>query len=149
MKEIYDDIKSFLLTKVNAAIDESGLGVPKFSEKFIVFGAVDLTKYTNKLIVSVLPDNQYEAEGDNGDYRTANGVTVSFLVTGDIYENLVSQVCFYSEIFCKCLYANAGLDGDEDDVVIGERKYYMDAGTLDRQMTGVEVNLTIYTSIDI
>ena len=153
MEQIFKGIKDFLLNSVNLILDEFEdeeiANLPQFSSKFIVFGAVDITKYSNKIIVSVLPESQEEDEDGNVEYGAQSRFLVTFLVSGDTYENLIKKSCRYASAFRKALLTDPNMDGAAEDSEIGERRFYPDAGTDNKQISAVEIDLTILTNTEI
>ena len=153
MEQIFKGIKDFLLNSVNPILDEFEdeeiANLPQFSSKFIVFGAVDITKYSNKIIVSVLPESQEEDEYGNVEYGAQSRFLVTFLVSGDTYENLIRKSCRYAAAFRKSLLTDPNMDGAAEDSEIGERRFYPNAGTDNKQISAVEIDLTILTNTEI
>lgn len=153
MEEIFNNIKAFLLEKVNPLVAEAaeeGLSMPQFSENFIIFGQVDLSRYQNKIIVSVLPEEQTEEPVENLDsYQQNSSFTITFLCSGDTAEKLVKKMCRYSECFRKAILSDPMMNETCNDSALGDRMFYCDAGAVPGQMTAVEIGLTIFTSIEI
>ena len=152
METIFKNIKDFLINSVNpllAEAEDDEIKLPRFSDKFIIFGQVDLSRYQNKIIVSVLPEEQQESDEGISEYQQTSNFTLTFLCSGDQPEKLVKKMCRYSECFRKAIIEDALMNETCDNAEIGERKYYCDAGVVPAQMTAVEIGLTIYTSIEI
>ena len=152
MESVFKNIKNFLLEKVNPLLEaeeDEEIKLPLFSEKYIVFGQVDLSRYQNKIIVSVIPEDQEEDEEGLDDYAQKSRFLITFLCSGDKQEKLVQKICRYSECFRIAVLSDALMNGTCDNAEIGKRKFYCDAGAVSGQMAAVEIELTVLTSTEI
>lgn len=136
MWEILEKIKEYLLK-----IDFTN--IPNFTEKNIVLGVVDLSRYENNVIVSVIPDEEQDAE----ESFSGQGINLSFTITilcrGKKQENLIKQISEYTKQICNVFREDCTLGGLVDNSKLEKRKYYLDAGTTAEQMVAVEIPMTI------
>lgn len=136
MWEILEKIKEYLLK-----IDFTN--IPNFTEKNIVLGVVDLSRYENNVIVSVIPDEEQDAE----ESFSGQGINLSFTITilcrGKKQENLIKQISEYTKQICNVFREDCTLGGLVDNSKLEKRKYYLDAGATAEQMVAVEIPMTI------
>lgn len=136
MWEILEKIKEYLLK-----MDFTNL--PNFTEKNIVLGVVDLSRYENNIIVSVIPDEEQDAE----ESFSGQGINLSFTITilcrGKKQENLIKQISEYTKQICSVFRKDCTLGGLVDNSKLEKRKYYLDAGATAEQMVAVEIPMTI------
>jgi len=147
MENTFNAIKEFILTSVNKRLpdyNDEEITLAEFTENSIVFGAVDLQKNNKNLVCAILPEEQSEEEGTITDFRSRNNFTVAILVRGDTYEKLVKKMCRYSEAFRDELLRNYTMNNTVADIELGTRQFFYDAGTTEKQMCAVEIELTIY-----
>lgn len=152
MEQIAEALKDFIIEKLPEYLEEmesEGITLPALSENDVVIGVIDVSRYENDVICSILPETQNDEEGHIADYSISNGFTVSFLCQNADYDVLVRRMCRYAAALRKALLNDYTINGNADDVEIGERKFYPDCGTVENQMTGVEIEITINTSEDI
>lgn len=152
MEEIFNFIKNFILSAVNGIISEYAdetTPMNQIDEKNIVFGAVDLSRYSSKIICAVIPENEEEDESEIGAYKINSGFTVSFLCRGYPQDVLVRQMCRYGAAFRRAVLDDVSLGGTVESSEIGSRKFFTDAGTVGNQMTAVEIGLTVETEDEI
>lgn len=157
MEHLFKVVKYFLIGSVNPICEAHDL--PKFSEKNIKFGSIDPFKTPNeKMLCSVYPEEQEDEETSITEIETRSRITLTVVCKNDKYEKLLSWACGYSEAIKDALAQNYIMrtviedeEGTEeelfvDNVVIGTRSFYPDAGIAEHQATAVEIELTIYTS---
>lgn len=136
MWEILEKIKEYLLK-----MDFTNLS--NFTEKNIVLGVVDLSRYENNVIVSVIPDEEQDAE----ESFSGQGINLSFTITilcrGKKQENLIKQISEYAKQICSVFREDCTLGGLVDNSKLEKRKYYLDAGATTDQMVAVEIPMTI------
>lgn len=138
MWELLNGIKSWLL-----AINWGSLAAPK--QKDVVIGVVDLSRYESNLLISLLPEEESEADDGkfiDGDY-VEQSVTLTVLLRGKSNEKLCEGICKYSDLICQKIRDDCELSGIVVGSGLGDRKFYLDAGTVEKQMTAVEIPLTL------
>ena len=152
MEEIFSNIKQFILNTVNGyitALADETTPMNAILEKNIVFGSVDLSRYDSKIICSVLPESQEENEEEIGSYKITSDFTVSFLCRGYQQDVLVRQMCRYGAAFRRAVLDDVSLGQTVEQSEIGRRDFFTDAGTVEKQMTAVEIGLTVETEDEI
>jgi len=152
MEEIFNSIKQFILGTVNDYITklaDENTPMNAISEKNIVFGSVDLSRYNSKIICSVIPESQEENEEEIGCYKITSDFTVSFLCRGYPQDVLVRQMCRYGAAFRRAVLDDVSLGQTVEQSEIGHRDFFTDAGTVEKQMTAVEIGLTVETEDEI
>ncbi len=152
MEHIFEAIKGFILSDLGEYLlqmESEGCPLPVPSEKDVIFGAVDVSRQSGKVIVAVLPDEQEEAEPELGSDNMKSSVTVSFLISGNRYEVLVRQMARYCAALRRAILDNPSLTGKVEDTAVGKRKFFTNAGTVEKQMTAFEISLTVYTDDEI
>lgn len=152
MENIFDALKSFILEDLEDYLlectDET-TPMPMVAEKNIVFGSVDISRLGGKVICSILPENENDDEEELGYRNVTSNVTVTFILNGAVYDVLVRQMARYASAFRKCLLDSPTLNGRVENLSVGERTFYTDAGITEKQMTAVEIALTIFTEEEI
>lgn len=136
MWEILEKIKEYLLK-----MDFTNL--PNFTEKNIVLGVVDLSRYENTVIVSVIPDEEQDAEESFNGQGINLSFTITILCRGKKQENLIKQISEYTKQICSVFRKDCTLGGLVDNSKLEKRKYYLDAGATTEQMAAVEIPMTI------
>lgn len=136
MWEILEKIKEYLL-KMNFT------NLPNFTEKNIVLGVVDLSRYENNVIVSVIPDEEQDAEESFNGQGINLSFTITILCRGKKQENLIKQISEYTKQICSVFRKDCTLGGLVDNSKLEKRKYYLDAGATTEQMAAVEIPMTI------
>lgn len=136
MWEILEKIKEYLLK-----MDFTNL--PNFTEKNIVLGVVDLSRYENTVIVSVIPDEEQDAEESFNGQGINLSFTITILCRGKKQENLIKQISEYTKQICNVFRKDCTLGGLVDNSKLEKRKYYLDAGATAEQMVAVEIPMTI------
>jgi hypothetical protein len=152
MEEIFNHIKNFILSTVNGYISEMAdeeTPMNTVDEQFIVFGSVDLSRYDSKVVCSILPDSQEENEEEIGSYKITSGFTVTFLCKGYPQDVLVRQICRYGAAFRRAVLDDVSLGQTVERSEIGSREFFTDAGTVEKQVTAVEIGLTVETEDEI
>lgn len=152
MEEIFNNIKQFILNTVNGyitALADETTPMNAILGKNIVFGSVDLSRYDSKIICSVIPESQEENEEEIGSYKITSDFTVSFLCRGYQQDVLVRQMCRYGAAFRRAVLDDVSLGQTVEQSTIGRRDFFTDAGTVEKQMTAVEIGLTVETEDEI
>lgn len=152
MEEIFNNIKQFILNTVNGyitALADETTPMNAILGKNIVFGSVDLSRYDSKIICSVIPESQEENEEEIGSYKITSDFTVSFLCRGYQQDVLVRQMCRYGAAFRRAVLDDVSLGQTVEQSEIGRRDFFTDAGTVEKQMTAVEIGLTVETEDEI
>lgn len=152
MENLFNTIKSFILNDVNSLLPEyesEGVSLPLFTEKTVVFGSIDPLKNNQNSVCSVYPDTKEEKEEQiDGESTEENKITITFICRNASYEILMKRICRYASALKKALTTNYNMDNLIQNIAIGTEKYYPDCGTVEKQATAVEVELTIYTETD-
>lgn len=136
MWEILEKIKEYLLKM-------DFINLPNFTEKNIVLGVVDLSRYENNVIVSVIPDEEQDAEESFNGQGINLSFTITILCRGKKQENLIKQISEYTKQICSVFRKDCTLGGLVDNSKLEKRKYYLDAGATTEQMAAVEIPMTI------
>lgn len=147
MKEIYDALKSFILTDMAvplADIETPECPLPVPAEKNIVFGTPEISRNEAKCLVAIVPDRAVpENEGSLSEGGMSYTVVVCFACRGASYSVLMQQMDGYSKAFRQAIRTNSNLSGAVDDVEITDTEYFSDAGSTHGTMTVAEIELTI------
>lgn len=152
MEEIFNYIKQFILSTVNGALSDyadDDTPMNAIESKNIVFGAVDLSRYSSKIICAILPEEEEDDESEIGAYKIGSDFTVSFLCSGYAQEVLVRQMCRYGAAFRRAVLDDVSLGGTVESSTIGRRDFFSDAGTVEKQMAAVEISLSVVTEDEI
>ena len=139
IKEL-NKIKDFLLE-----LDYGELEAP--AERDIICGIIDLSRYESNILISLLPDDEEHASESDNDFIDGQGyklgATVTVLCRGAEQEKLLERISDYCELICTSIDQDCSLNDRFTGSAIGIRKYYIDAGAVENQMTAVEIPLTL------
>lgn len=148
MENIYNGLKNFLLLALPAylaplADDATPLAAP--TEKDIIFGVADVSRYENSLLCVITPDEQVEADGTIGSVTMQTTCIVSFLLRGASYPVLMRKMCRYAAAFRRALQTDASAGGAFQNAAVQKVDFFADAGTTEKQMTAAEITITVET----
>lgn len=166
MEQLFEIIKLFLIGTVNELIRDFNAkyqeNLPLFSNENIVFGSIDPFKNpAQKMLCSIYPNSQSNESNELSNIQTISNLTLTIVNKNELYKQLLSHTCAYSNIIVKAIFENYTLETtfinsagiketvSVDDTDIGERTFYPDAGIAEKQATAVEINLTIYQTTEI
>lgn len=135
-----EELKDWLLE-----LDYTGSNLSAPAAKNVVIGTVDLSRYESNLVISIIPENEEESE--QYDFSEGQGVqlevTVTILCRGAKQETLIKRISDYTDLICNSIRKDCTLDNIVEGSAIGTRKFYLDAGTVEQQMTASEITLTL------
>lgn len=147
MQMIYEAIKDYLTTHTEFTQEEK---LPALKDKDFYFGVVDLLRRKGSIVVAIVPDTENEVEDTDEDdlsgYQTDTRFTVAFICREDKQSVLDDKVVRYAHAFRKAVLTDTSLDGALTGSELGERKFYFDAGTVEQQMSAVEITFTTRTT---
>lgn len=166
MEQLFEIIKQFLLGTVNEIIRSFNAkyqeNLPLFTNENIVFGSIDpFRNPAQKMLCSIYPNSQNSEQTELSNVQTISNLTLTIVNKNELYKQLLSHTCAYSNIIIKALLENYSLEStfinsagieetvSVDNTDIGERTFYPDAGIAEKQATAVEINLTIYQTTEI
>lgn len=115
----------------------------------IVLGTVDLSRYENNIVVSIIGDSSDDTYLSIGDLETEHQLTVTFLCRGYSPEVLAKQCCRYAEGFRRLIIADQTMESAVDASAVGERRYYPDCGAVEEQMSAAEISVSVSTIMTI
>lgn len=140
MWELINGLKEWLM-----GLDYESIGLPAPAEKNVALGKVDLTRYESPLVVSIIPET--EENSDQYDYNNGQAlqlnVTVTYICRGAEKEKLIENMSKYSELVCDSINKECTLGGIVSGSGLGQRTFFTDAGTVEAQLTAVEIALTL------
>lgn len=140
MWELINDLKDWL-----KGLDYTSIGLPAPTNKNIALGKVDLTRYESPLVVSIIPET--EDNSDQYDYASGQAyelkVTVTYICRGAKKEKLIENMSKYCELVCDSINKDCTLGGIASGAGLGQRSFFTDAGTVEAQLTAVEIELTL------
>lgn len=140
MYEKLNELKDWLLS-----LDYSKIGLPAPAKKNIVLGTVDLSRYESDLIISIIPET--EEESDQYNFNDGQGIqletTVTILCRGKNQEKLVQVMSAYTDFILDEVRKDCTLGNIGEGSAIGTRRFYLDAGTVEKQLTASETTLTL------
>ena len=166
MEQLFEIIKQFLIGTVNEIIRnynaKNNENLSLFTNDNIVFGAIDPFKNpAQKMLCSIYPNSQSNESNELSNFQTTSNLTLTIVNKNELYKQLLSHTCAYSNIIVEAVTENYCLEttfinsvGIEetvsvDNTDVGKRTFYPDAGIAEKQATAVEINLTIYQTTEI
>lgn len=121
--------------------------LPAPAERDIICGVIDLSRYESNILISLLPDEEDHATDSENDFIDGQGyklgATVTVICRGAEQEKLLERISDYCELICTSLDNDCSMGDRFTGTGIGTRKYYLDAGAVENQMTAVEIPLTL------
>lgn len=115
-----------------------------FTEQNVLSGSIDLSRYEAKNLCLVIPEETEITDTDiGGGFERETKFTVSFLFRGGKHQELVQRMEQTAETFQKRILGDYSLGQNVTDIAPGRIKYFYDCGTVEKQATGLEIELTI------
>ena len=119
MEKTYDAISQYIknrLPKVlkKAQSDDTPLPMP---EK-VLFGVVDLSRYEQKVIVTITPQSMEEDDGTSAESGQSQKFVIGIICKGRTYEVLVRQMCRYAECLAQIFRSGWSLGGKVSDLTV-------------------------------
>ena len=152
MEAVYEALSDFIagvMPRYLRKMETEDTSCPPVQKKDVEFGAVDVSRMQQKCIVSVMPDEESDGDGDLASWEKECSVTVTFIFSGAAYAVLVRRMVRYAAAFRRAVLGDPTLSGKVFDTEVGKRTFHPDRGTADKQMTASEVKLVIKTDEDI
>lgn len=141
MKELFEDIRAYILQTGNEAFKAAGLA--EVNERAVVFGMIDPARHLSNVTVAILPASMETGESMLGGWTERRAVTVAIACRGAAYDVLMAQMCGYAETLRRLFLTDNTLGGRRSDLEVGETRFYPDCGDTPMSITGAEVDLTI------
>ena len=151
MEQTAESLKQFIIGSYSDYLDKAkteDTPMPHLTDKTVILGVIDPLKINSAVCCSILPETETEDTDYIGGYATSTVFTVTFLCKNNNYDVLIRQMCRYAEAFREAVHNDYSLNCTVNNTDIGERRFYPDCGTNDKQMTACEIELTIYTTND-
>lgn len=151
MEEIFTALKNLIISKLSdytAPLVTTDTPLTALTENDVIFGSVDVLRYRQNVLCAILPETSEDTEGTISDSGQQSKFTVAFICKGRPYDVLVRQMCRYDAAFHKMIIENYSLNKTVRDTEIGLQNFFYDAGTAEKQMTAVEIDLTVYIDND-
>ena len=151
MEEIFTALKDLIVSKLPdylTAMSTQDTPLPALTAKDVVFGSVDLLKYRQNVLCAILPESTEDTEGTISDSGQQSQFTVAFVCRGQQYEVLVRQMCRYASAFHKMIVENYSLNKKVQNTEMGNTQFFYDPGTVEKQLTACEIDLTVLTEND-
>lgn len=118
--------------------------LPAVSEENILIGSVDVSRHEAKNICVIIPETTEITDTDiGGGYEQATALTVSFLFRGGKHTELVKRMEETADTFQKAILEGYSLGRNVTDIEPGKTRFFYDCGTVERQATGLDIELTI------
>lgn len=151
MEEIFTALKDLIVAKLPEYLSPMATQdtpLPSLTSKDVVFGSIDLLKYRQNVLCAILPESTEDTEGTISDSGQQSKFTVAFVCRGQQYEVLVKQMCRYASAFHQMIVENYSLNKKVHNTEMGNTQFFYDAGTVEKQMTACEIDLTVLTEND-
>ena len=148
MDKIFDVIKNFILNDVNyelVKLTEQGVTLPAISADNILFGTVDLSRYSAPVVVAVLPEQQEPDDSFINGFSDRSEFVVTFLFQKALYPLLIKRMCRYAKAFRTAQANNPDMSDGVESSEVTLVDYFPDCGAVPQQMTACEINLAIDT----
>ena len=130
--EIAENLKDFLIQNYEI-----------FNENNVVIGSVDLSRYEQNNLCVIIPETTQLEETDLTGYTQKTRFTISMLFRNAKHNVLISTMEETANAFFKIILSDYSLGGSVTDIEPGDIKYFYDCGTVEKQATGLDIELTI------
>lgn len=115
-----------------------------FTDKTIAIGSIDPSRYDgNTNYCVIIPETSDIVETDLESFSTETKFTVSMLFRGAKHSELVERMERMATQFQNLLFTDYSLGENVTDITPGQIKYFYDCGTVEKQATGLDIELTI------
>lgn len=116
-----------------------------FQEKNIAIGSVDPSRFDNGgNYCVIIPENKTITQTNiDESFESEIKFTISMMFRGAKHIDLVKRMEKTADDFNKLLLTDFDLGGNAKDVTPGATKYFYDCGTVEKQATGLDIELTI------
>ena len=148
MELVAEKLKNFILQDVNKVLNglsTQKVPLPALTEKTVVVGVVDLSRFQTKSVCSILPEEQDIDDGYINGIGVQSRFTVTLLFQKSDYETEVKQMFRFTAAFRDAWKENPCFNDTIRESTIENIKYYPDAGNVPFQMTAVEITFVIST----
>ncbi len=132
--EIAESLKKIILEKFDI-----------FTSKNIAIGSVDPSRFnsTSNYCV-IIPETKTITETNlDESFECETKFTISMMFRGAKHSDLIKTMESVADDFNKLLLSDFDLDGNAKDITPGAIKYFYDCGTVEKQSTGLDIELTI------
>lgn len=120
-----------------------------FTEQNVLIGSLDFSRYESKNLCLIIPESAEITDTNIGrGFDCDTSFTVSFLFRGGKHTELVKKMEDVAEQFQKEILGDYSLGQNITDITPGKIKYFYDCGTVEKQATGLEIELTITETKD-
>ena len=144
MEKTYNALRKYIEEHLPAELERLATeDTPLPMPDRIVCGVADLTRYEQKVLCAITPENEDEGGGTIADGEKEQSFTVGFICRGRQYDVLVRQMCRYALAFQDIMRGGWSLGGEVRNVALGKTEYFPDAGTTEKQMTAAETSLLV------
>lgn len=132
--EIAESLKKIILEKFDI-----------FQEKNIAIGSIDPSRFNNNSNYCVIIPERKEITETNLDdsFECETVFTISMMFRGSKHSELVKTMESVADNFNKLLLTDFDLSENAKDITPGAIKYFYDCGTVEKQATGLDIELTI------
>lgn len=116
-----------------------------FSEKNVFTGTVDLSRLDSiQNVCVIIPESEQITDSDiGGGYETEITFTVSMIFRGGKHPELVERMENTAAEMSRLVLSDYTLGENVTDIAPGKTKYFYDCGAVERQATGLDMELTI------
>lgn len=111
----------------------------------VLFGVADISRHEQKVLLAIVPHSIEESEGTVGSAEQNQKFVVGIVCRGRAYDVLIRQMCRYAKAVAEVLRGGWSLGGTVLDVAVNRTDFYPDAGTVEKQMTVAEIEVTVRT----
>lgn len=136
--ECADNLKKFIIKNFDG-----------YTEHNVLVGSLDISRYELKNLCLVIPESTKITDTDIGrGFNCETKITVSFLFRGENHPALIKRMEETAEKFQREILGDYSLGTNVTDIEPGEITYFYDCGTVEKQATGLEIELTITETKD-
>jgi hypothetical protein len=115
-----------------------------FTDKNVIIGSIDLSRYESKNLCVIIPEETSITDLElGGEIETQTSFTLSFLFRGEKHTELIERMETFANDFQVKVAGNYSFNKNVTDVSVGKIKYFYDCGTVEKQATGLDIEMTI------
>lgn len=147
MEKTYYAVSQYIMDRLPKVLEEVQTDdTPLPMPEKIIFGVADVSRYEQKVIVTITPQSMEEEDGTSAESGQSQKFVIGIICRGRAYEVLVRQMCRYAECLAQIFRSGWSLGGKVSDLTVIRTDFFADAGTVEKQATVAEIEISVKTS---
>lgn len=147
MEKQIQALKEYIIssTRFFTSLSDDDTPMTGLTEPDVIIGPVDVSRYEQNVICSLLPSEEQETEeGTLNAEESASHIIVTFICQGVEQEILARQAFRFAQGLWNALFFDDTLGGKVNGFNIGQRRFFLDSGPVKGFLSAVEIDLTLF-----